>query len=126
LQFDLSFLFKGILPTSQSFHGWRTSTLYITPVSSEWRNTMVLLRKSSMLEGRGSSSLLSIVNWVCCVREYCLPLSVFKSEKHHLCSKIPLQLNRRGTVAWVRESIMFEARAASTLFSSLNWVCCLN
>jgi hypothetical protein len=38
------------------------------PLSSERRNTLVLIQ-SFMLEGRESSCLLSIMNWVCCIRE---------------------------------------------------------
>jgi hypothetical protein len=38
------------------------------PLSSDRRNTLILIQYY-MLEGRGSSSLLSIMNWVCCIRE---------------------------------------------------------
>jgi hypothetical protein len=42
-----------------------------------------------MLERRGSSNLVNIVNSVCCLKEYCLLLSVFLDEQHHLCVRSP-------------------------------------
>jgi hypothetical protein len=122
LQFQLSLLFEGILPTSQRFHGWGTSTLCLIVPLSVWRNTVVLLRNCFMLEGRGSSSLVSTVNWVCCIREYGLPLSVFKNEKHYLCWKWPYTTERNRQCSFVRESFTLEAKGPRTLFCSLIWV----
>jgi hypothetical protein len=53
---------------------------------SEWRNTVAFLRKPLMLEARWFSSMFRIENWVCCLREYALPLSVSICEEHHLCA----------------------------------------
>jgi hypothetical protein len=77
-----------------------------------------------MFERKGSSILLSPVNWVCCLREYSLPLSVFNNEKHYPCENGLKQMNRRCIVACVRESIIFEVRESCPLFCSLNWVWC--
>jgi hypothetical protein len=88
-------------------------------------STVALVRTSLMLEARQSITLFSIVNWVCCLTEYCLPLSIFMDVEHHLCSLSPLTSECRCTVALVRESLMFEARGSSTLFSILNWFGCL-
>jgi hypothetical protein len=53
------------------------------------RKTAVFERDSLMLETRRSSHLVNIVNSVCYLREYCLPLSVFLDEQHHLCVESP-------------------------------------
>jgi hypothetical protein len=53
------------------------------------RSTAALVRKSLMLETRGSSNLVHIVISVCSLKEYCLPLSVFLDEQHHLCAELP-------------------------------------
>jgi hypothetical protein len=110
--------FERILHTSLCFLGWGTSTLYkIAPLKRMEKHCST--SKKIMLEGRGSSTLFSIVNWVCCLREYSLPLSVFMSELHHLCSKWP------HTTEWMMQwSLMFEARTSSTLFSIVYWVSC--
>jgi hypothetical protein len=65
---------------------------------SKRRNTVALVRKSLMLESIGSSTLFNILNWVSCLREYCLPVSVFMGEGYHLCAKSPLssEWNQHG------------------------------
>jgi hypothetical protein len=42
-----------------------------------------------MLETIGSRNMVSIVNSVCSLKEYCLPLSVFLDEPPHLCAESP-------------------------------------
>jgi hypothetical protein len=64
-------------------------------LSSEWRNSVVFLRISFMLEGRGSCGLLSTLNRVCSISVNCLPLSVFKNQKHYLCWKWPERTERK-------------------------------
>jgi hypothetical protein len=40
-----------------------------------------------MLEKRGSSKMVSMVNSVCSLKEYCLPLSVFLDQQYHLSAE---------------------------------------
>jgi hypothetical protein len=42
-----------------------------------------------MLEPRGSRNSVTIVNSVCSLKEYCIPLSVFLDEQYHLCVESP-------------------------------------
>jgi hypothetical protein len=114
-----------MLLTSQRFHGWGTSTLCKTALSSEWRNTVALLRKSLILEARWYSTLFSIVNWGCCLREYSVPLSVSMCEEHHLCANHSIQVNDRKTAPPVRESLMLETRGSSNMDNIVNSVCSL-
>jgi hypothetical protein len=51
------------------------------------RKTVAFLRDSLMLETRGSSNLVNIVNSVCSLKEYCVTLSVFLDEQHHLSAE---------------------------------------
>jgi hypothetical protein len=53
------------------------------------RKTAAFVRESLMLETRGSSKLVNIVNSVCSFKEYCLPLSVFLDQQHHLSAESP-------------------------------------
>jgi hypothetical protein len=73
----LSSLLKRVLPNSQCFQGEEQHCSAKWPLSSELRNPVALVRQSLMLEARGSSTLLSTVQWVTCLREYGLTLSVF-------------------------------------------------
>jgi hypothetical protein len=77
-----------------------------------------------MLEARWSISLLSKVNWVSCLREYCLPHSVFLSEELQLFQNRPIELSGEFTAALVREPLMLEARGCSPFFSIVNSVRC--
>jgi hypothetical protein len=58
--------------------------------TSEWKKHCTLVRESLMLEVRGSSNLVNIVNSVCSFQEFCLPVNVFMGEGHHLFEKSPL------------------------------------
>jgi hypothetical protein len=68
--------------------------------------------------------LLSMVNWVSCLREYCPPHSVFLGEKLQLFPNRPIELNGVFTAALVREPLMLEARGCSPFFSIVNSVRC--
>jgi hypothetical protein len=57
----------------------------VTESSSEY-----VLGKVWMLQAGGSSTLWSVENWVTCLKECCLPLSVFRDEEWHLCATSPL------------------------------------
>jgi hypothetical protein len=60
-----------------------------SPHSSEWEKYCRFVRESFMLETRGSSNMVSMVNSVCSLKEYCLPLSVFLDQQHHLSAESP-------------------------------------
>jgi hypothetical protein len=76
--------------------------------TSEWEKNFSFLRESFILETRGSSNLVNIVNSVCSLKEHCLPLSVFLHEPYHLCAESPLSSEWEKTAALVRESLMLE------------------
>jgi hypothetical protein len=59
------------------------------PIQVNGRSTVALVTQLPMLEGRGSRNLFNIVNSVNSLKEYCLPLSVFMGEEHHLFAKSP-------------------------------------
>jgi hypothetical protein len=80
------------------------------------------VRESFMLETRGSSNLVSMVNSVCSLKEYWIPLSVFMDEQHHLCVNHPIQVNGRSTASLVREGLILQARGSCTLLTMVNWV----
>jgi hypothetical protein len=58
-----------------------------------------------MLETRGSSNMVSMVNSVCCL-EYFLALSVSWISNITFLLNLPFQVNGRSTVALVREALM--------------------
>jgi hypothetical protein len=51
--------------------------------TNDWEKTYSFLRESLMLETRGSKNLVTIVNSVCSLKEYCIPHSVFLDEQYH-------------------------------------------
>jgi hypothetical protein len=65
--------------------------------------TVYLLRKPSMWDVGGSSTMFTCENWVHFWKEYCPPLSVFMCEEHELCTKLLLQVNGRRTVSLVKK-----------------------
>jgi hypothetical protein len=98
--------------------------------TSKWQKNCRFVRESFMLETRGSSNMVSMVNSVCSLKEYWIPLSVFLDDQHHLCVNHPIQVNGRSTASLVREGLVLQARGSCTLLSMLNCVsywkeCCL-
>jgi hypothetical protein len=59
-----------------------------------------------MLETRRSSNIVSIVNSVCPIKEYCLPLSVFLDQQHHLAAESTLSSERENHCSFVREVLL--------------------
>jgi hypothetical protein len=115
---ELSLLFKGIMATSHCCHEWGTPPFVQNhPIQVNGRCSVACLRESLMLEARGSSTLFSILNSVCCLREYCLCFSVFMGEEHHLCTKSHHRIESKKHCSLVRESLMLEAKAFSYLFT---------
>jgi hypothetical protein len=60
------------------------------------RKTAAFVRESLMLETRGSSNLVNIVNSVCSFKEYCITLSVFLDQQHHLSAESPHSSEREN------------------------------
>jgi hypothetical protein len=75
-----------------------------------------------MLETRRSSNLVHIVNSVCYLKEYCLPLSVFLDEQHHLCVESPHSSEREKHCSSCREGLILQARGSCTFLSNVNSV----
>jgi hypothetical protein len=75
-----------------------------------------------MLETRGSSNIVSIVNSVCSIKEYCLPPSVFLDQQHHLAAESPHSSERENHCSFVREALMLQARWCCTLLRMVNCV----
>jgi hypothetical protein len=60
-----------------------------SPHTSKWEKNCRFLRESLMLGKRGSSNMVNILNSVCSLRDYCVTLSVFLDEQHHLSAESP-------------------------------------
>jgi hypothetical protein len=86
------------------------------------RKTVAFLRDSLMLETRGSSNLVNIVNSVCSLKEYCVMLSVFLDEQHHLSAESPHSSERENHCSSVREALVLQARGPVTLLCMVNRV----
>jgi hypothetical protein len=65
-----------------------------------------------MLETRGSSNLVNVVNSVCRLKEYCLLLSVFLYEQHHLCVQSPYSSEREKHCSSCKRSINVTSKRA--------------
>jgi hypothetical protein len=118
-------IWKECFLTVSVFKGEDHQLCAMQHLSSEWRSTVAFLRKALMLEARWFSSMLRIENWVCCLRQYALPLSVSMGEEHHLVHNESMQVNVRKTAVFVRESFMLETRGSSNMVSIVNSVCSL-
>jgi hypothetical protein len=65
--------------------------------------TVALVRESLMLETRGSSTLLSIVKRVGCLKEYGIPLCVFMGRNIAFVQYSLSQVDGTSTAALVRK-----------------------
>jgi hypothetical protein len=75
-----------------------------------------------MLERRGSSNLVNIVNSVCTLKKYCVTLSVFLDEEYHLSAESPHSSEWEKHCSSAREALALQARGPFTLFSMVNRV----
>jgi hypothetical protein len=76
------------------------------------RKTAVFEKDSLILERRGCSNMVSIVNSVCSLKEYCLRLSVFLDEQPHLCAEQPHSSEREKHCSSCKRSINFTSKRA--------------
>jgi hypothetical protein len=82
--------------------------------------TTDFVRESFMLEIRGFSNMVSIVNSVCSLTEYCVSLSVFLDEQHHLSTESPHSSAWEKHCSFVREALMLQATGPFTLLCMVN------
>jgi hypothetical protein len=80
---------KECSPTVSIFMGEDLQLCAKSPPTGKWEKDSRFVRESLMLDKRGSSNLVSIVNSFCSLKEFCLLLTVFLDEKHHLCAESP-------------------------------------
>jgi hypothetical protein len=76
-----------------------------SPHSSKWQKNCRFVRESFMLETRGSSNMVSMVNSVCSLKEYCLPLSVYLDQQLHLSAESPYSSEREKPCSSYKRSI---------------------
>jgi hypothetical protein len=80
--------------------------------TSKWEKNCRFLRESLTLETRGSSNLVNILNSVCSLKEYWIPLSAFLEEQHHLCAESPLSSEREEHCSSCKRSINVTSKRA--------------
>jgi hypothetical protein len=75
----------------QSVFPWVRNITFVQnrPIQVNGRCSIACARESLMFEARVFSTLFSILNWGCCLKDYSLPLSVFMGEEHQLSAKSP-------------------------------------
>jgi hypothetical protein len=84
------------------------------------RKTADFAGDSLMLETRRSSYFVNIVNSVCYLKEYCLPLSVFLDEQHQLRVESPHSSEREKHCSSCKVGLILQARGSCTLLSMVN------
>jgi hypothetical protein len=93
-----------------------------SPLTSKWEKNCRFLRESLMLGKRGSSNMVNILNSVCSLRDYCVTLSVFLDEQHHLSAESPHSSEWEKHCSSVREAVVLQARGPFTLLCMVNRV----
>jgi hypothetical protein len=113
---------KERCPTVSVFRGEDYQLCAKSLHTSKWEKNCRFGRESFMLETRGSSNLVSMVNSVCSLKEYWIPPGVFMDEQHHLCVNNPIEVKGRSTASLVIQGLILQARGSCTLLSMVNWV----
>jgi hypothetical protein len=113
---------KENCPTVSVFMGEHRQLCAKSLHTSKREKSCRFVRESFMLETRGSSKLVSMVNSVCSLKEYWIPLCVFLDQQHHLCVNHPIEVKGRSTASLLRERLILQARGSCTLLSVVNWV----
>jgi hypothetical protein len=65
-----------------------------------------------MIETRGSSNLVNILNSVCSLKEYGIPLSAILEKQHHLRAESPLSSEREKHCSSCKRSINVRSKRA--------------
>jgi hypothetical protein len=66
--------------------------------------------------------MVNILNSVCSLRDYCVTLSVFLDEQHHLSAESPHSSEWEKHCSSVREAVVLQARGPFTLLCMVNRV----
>jgi hypothetical protein len=80
--------------------------------TSKWEKNCRFERESLMLERRGYSNMVIIVNSVCSLKEYCVPLSVLLGQQHHLSPESPHSSEREKHCSSCKRSINVTSKRA--------------
>jgi hypothetical protein len=91
-----------------------------SPHTSKWEKNCRFVIESLMLDKRGSSNLINIVNSFCSSKEFCILLTVSLDEQHKLCAESPHSSEREKHCSSVREALMLQARGPCTLLCMVN------
>jgi hypothetical protein len=78
----------------------------------KWEKNCRFVRESLMLEIRGSSNMVSIVNSFSSLKELCLLLTVCLDEQHHLCAESPHSSEREKHCSSCKRSLNFTSKRA--------------
>jgi hypothetical protein len=81
-----------------------------SPDRSKWEKNCRFVRESVMLEKRGSSNMVSVVNSFCSLKEFCLLLTVFLHEQHHFCAESPHSSEREKHWSSCKRRINFTSK----------------
>jgi hypothetical protein len=73
-----------------------------------------------MTETTASSNIVSIVNSLSSLNEFCLLPIVLMDEQHHLSAEYPHSSAWEQHCSFVREALMFQARGPFTLLCMVN------
>jgi hypothetical protein len=73
--------------------------------TSDWEKNGSFFREYLMLATRGYSNSFNIVNSVCSIKEYWVPLSDFLDEQHHLFADSPHSSEREKHCSSCKRSI---------------------
>jgi hypothetical protein len=84
----------------------------ISPHTSKSEKNCRFVRESLMLEKRGSSNMVSIVNSFCSLNKFFLLLTVFLDEQHHLCAESLLSSEREKHCTSCKRSINVTSKRA--------------
>jgi hypothetical protein len=93
-----------------------------SPHRGKWEKHCRFVRESVMLEKRGSSNMVSVVNSFCSLKEFCLLLTVFLHEQHHLCAESPHSSEWEKHWSSCKRRLTLQARGSCTLLSMVNCV----
>jgi hypothetical protein len=86
--------------------------------ASKWEKNWKFVRESLMWEKRGSSNIVSIVNLLCSLKEFCLLLNVFLDEQHMFS-----QLSGKRIFGTKRDYLQLEKpKLQEVSLSEYNWI----
>jgi hypothetical protein len=92
-----------------------------SPHTSKREKNCRFVRESLMLENRGSSNMVSIVNAFCSLKEFCL-LTVFLDKQHHPCAESPHSSELEKHCRSCKIGLILQARGSCTLLNMVNCV----